>query len=479
MRRVLIAAISLTMILMGCAQMQTNVSKSVTENVDSVASSPTTPPTPELKTEPEEALEPEIQIDDWKYAYANCLNNIMNNVEPICDSLEAFYYEDYKENGVLKDTPYYALMDLTEDGIPELMISAREPNDSWGEYSVYQAEGKSYSAPLTGMFARDNEDKKIYCGHDMSTEAYTVENGEIVFFESYVDCDGTWEHEETGKDTVTVPESEYNAFIEKADSARKGLKADFRPITVENMNKEFGELPNGSYEDCMIAYRKVIENEQFPYEQNRNWLKVWAPEYHEYVTSYAFANIDDDDYPELLVYCFNEEEPIWLLFSYGNGIVKKDENIFHWGSTPDSYMERQGVIVIRSANKTEMYGETFPYFNRLYYKLADGELEPLVSITSGFRFSYKEGDDGIPYKDEEITYTSLSVFTKTDSGIGYDEKDVKVVDEDISEASEEEQMSVQDKAFKDNGLDKQYGFIPSDGKPFKNYSYEEMLKKVQ
>ncbi len=35
MRRILIAAILLTTILMGCAQMQTNVSKSVTENVDS------------------------------------------------------------------------------------------------------------------------------------------------------------------------------------------------------------------------------------------------------------------------------------------------------------------------------------------------------------------------------------------------------------------------------------------------------------
>ena len=202
-----------------------------------------------IEEEPiEEESQDAGQTDDWKIAYANCLNKIINNVEPICDSLEAFYYDSYEENGVLKNTPYYALLDMTGDDIPELIISAREPDDSWPEYSVYQAEGRSYGPPLTGVFAWDKDEELIYCGHDMSIEVYKADNGRIVFSESYADYDGTWEYETAEKDPVSVSESDYNAFIDKVNALRGNIGADFVPLTAENVEKEFADIPDISDE---------------------------------------------------------------------------------------------------------------------------------------------------------------------------------------------------------------------------------------
>ena len=250
MRKSIALTVILAILLAGCGQIQTNNGNQVSESAktENIAIPESKTPTPTPVEETEEPTEEEDPIEEWKITYANCLNNIMNNVEPICDSLEAFYYDSYKENGVLKNTPFYALLDMTGDDVPELIISAREPGDSWAEYSVYQAEGGSYGPPLTGVFAWDKDEKLIYCGHDMSIELYKADNGRIVFFESYADYDGTWEYEAAGKDPVSVSESDYNAFIDKVNALRGNIGADFVPLTAENVEKEFGDIPDISDE---------------------------------------------------------------------------------------------------------------------------------------------------------------------------------------------------------------------------------------
>lgn len=250
MHKSIALTVILAILLAGCGQIQTNNGNQVSESAktEDIAIPESKTPTPTPVEETEEPTEEEDPIEEWKIAYANCLNNIMNNVEPICDSLEAFYYDSYKENGVLKNTPFYALLDMTGDDVPELIISAREPGDSWAEYSVYQAEGRSYGPPLTGVFAWDKDEKLIYCGHDMSIELYKADNGRIVFFESYADYDGTWEYEAAGKDPVSVSESDYNAFIDKVNALRGNIGADFVPLTAENVDKEFADIPDISDE---------------------------------------------------------------------------------------------------------------------------------------------------------------------------------------------------------------------------------------
>lgn len=478
MRKCTALAVTLVILLAGCGQIQANNGNQELETTKTKDLAPqkseSSVSTPVEETE--EPAEEEDPIEEWKIAYANCLNNIMNNVEPICDSLEAFYYADYdekNENAYMQGKPYYAMVDLTEDDIPELVVCATEPNAEWVEYSVYQSEGKTYNDPLTGVFGWNKEKHRIYSGHDLSTEAYDISDGKIVYSESYVDYDGTWMHEEAGKEEVETTEEAYNAFIKESENARKDLEIEFKPITRENFDDEFGGITDGSYSDCMTAYKRVIEKEQYPYELNRNPLEVWSREYREYVMYYAFALINDDEFPELVVYCENSDQPIFLLFSYSDGVIKKNTNIFAYGSTPGCYMESKSIFSLKAADKNIMYAEEFPYFNRTYYRLEGIELEPLVGITSGMRPSYKDGEDGIPYKDGERSDTVLSIF----DNVNNTQKDIKIIDDDISEWTEKKQLTVQNKAFVDNGLDKEYGFLPDEGKSFEYSSYEEIIKK--
>ncbi len=480
MRKCVALMMIMAIIMTGCGQSQAYIGSEmpIKEKAEVTAPEKKEIPTPTLGEEKEQHTELEEGVEDWKVAYANCLNNIINNIEPICDSLEAFYYGDYdddNENAFMKGTPYYAVIDMTNDDIPELVVSARTPGDGWLEYSVYQADGKTYGDPLTGMFAWDKDKHRIYCGHDLSTEAYDVSDGKIEYVESYVDYDGTWMHEEAGKEETATTEEAYEAFIKEAENAEKNIGIEFEPLTPESINKQFDGVTNGTYDDCMAAYKRVIENEQYPYELNRNPMEIWSNEYREYLMHYAFAHINDDDYPELVVYCENEDQPIFLLFSYSDGVILKNTNIFAYGNTPGCYVERKSVFSLKAADTNEMYGERFPYFNRTYYKLEGIELEPLVGVTSGMRPSYKDGEDGIPYKDGERSDSVLSIFDNTNNK----QIDIKIIDDDISEWNEKDQIEIQNKAFIDNGLDKEFGFLPEQGKSFEYCSYEEILKKAQ
>ncbi len=481
MRRNIIVIISAALMMTGCTQIQTNIDSQKSEMTETVNQipEPTITLAPEPVDEIEKPSESIIVIDDWKIAYANCLNNIMNNVEPICDSLEAFYFQDYGEGGNMEGSPYYAFFDLTDDGIPELIVSSRAPDNKWMEYAVYEADGKDYINSLTGMFGWDKDEKKIYCGHDLSTEVYEPSPNGIVYVESYTDYDGQCIYEKAGGEEIEITEQEYNDFIRKANEVNADIGAEFKPISRENVEADLGEIQSGSYEDCMTAYRKVLENEQYPYVHMQNPIDTWNNEVREYIVKYGFALINDDEYPELIIYCENEEEPVFLLFSYYDGIVHRNTNIHPFGNIPGGYVERKGIFYLKEADTVNYYGDMVPYFNKTYYRLEGIELEPIVSITSGLRPHWIEGDDGIPYKDDEISYTSVSIFQKDESGVGYDSDDIKVVDEDISEWTEKEQDIVQNKAFRENGLDKKYGFVPTDSKEFDYYSYEEILKKTQ
>ncbi len=183
-------------------------------------------------------------IEPWKLAYRNCLYDVMAGLINL-----AFGNADYTLYA--DGETVFALQDITEDGIPELLVGGYPKNI----YTYDSNEDKGYTY-LGWMNYYDTEDKRIYTESGSVEYEYDicrVEEGKIIHEKGY---SGPYEENEDeytsyneyadGKDREITKE-EWNAFVDKYNIGLKKYELGYIDLNPENIDKELG-FPSGNTE---------------------------------------------------------------------------------------------------------------------------------------------------------------------------------------------------------------------------------------
>nr|MCR4684792.1 hypothetical protein [Lachnospiraceae bacterium] len=176
---------------------------------------------------------------DWKSAYRQCLNDLLSEKTGIDYGQDGFFGADL-------DNAYFTLQDITDDGIPELLIN---PEDYfWAAYTINNGscERMFWSSFVTFY---DSDQKLIYVeGYSEEMEkSYTVytpedaKNNERTYgyYEEYEPEDPANPYfYYDGEQINIISKQEWDAFKKtyNADMKKYGFKKEWK-LTPENIEK--------------------------------------------------------------------------------------------------------------------------------------------------------------------------------------------------------------------------------------------------
>jgi len=172
--------------------------------------------------------------EPWKVVYRNCLNDIINGKENLSDGMDAFTYN-------VIGRAYFALQDITDDGIPELLVSVDNDNPYW---TIYTANGDDYEN-IGNMSFFDSESKKVYAQGQSTFEEYYIyvfKDGKLML-DSLIgeaDADVPYFQQDAQGNQSGLSASDMDAFRSgfKAGLEKYGIKG--MELTKENIDKELG-----------------------------------------------------------------------------------------------------------------------------------------------------------------------------------------------------------------------------------------------
>lgn len=176
------------------------------------------------------------ETEPWKGIYRDKLYEVINGSEYLEYAGDAFPYSE-------SDGAWFGLEDITDDGIPELMVASKLSGDR-PIWRIYKISDEGTCNNIGNMSFYDSSSKKVYLDSGMSFEGYevySVRDGELILeaeiFEGDTD-EPYYRRDETG---------EYNISSADMDAFRSGFNAGLEKygvkgtdLTKENVDKEFG-----------------------------------------------------------------------------------------------------------------------------------------------------------------------------------------------------------------------------------------------
>ncbi len=155
--------------------------------------------------------------DEAKSVYRKLINDIYEGNELIFDGADGLYYPEHSRD------LYFALIDITNDGTPELFINPSSPDaPSWSVYTIKDGNYKRAELGESGYIQYfDPVDQKIYvmfaASEIQEVDVYSVEGGKIVFDCNLFEGDGEIYEQEgyfrKDKNGITeISDAEWNEF---------------------------------------------------------------------------------------------------------------------------------------------------------------------------------------------------------------------------------------------------------------------------
>lgn len=176
--------------------------------------------------------------DNWKKSYKSYLYDVMADAEYLPDWYEAITYSD---NG----GAYFALKDITGDGIPELWISASHDPLTYGSWGIYTVDdsGRTNCIHVSDelVFCYDEKENKLY-GHmggvDEHYTVYSIENGQAEYRYTLSEPDVSPSVYLKGNEEISAEQmAEYDRELEQA---KEKFRSEITPIVLdkEHIEKE-------------------------------------------------------------------------------------------------------------------------------------------------------------------------------------------------------------------------------------------------
>ena len=171
----------------------------------------------------------ETYPDGLKTVYRKCLYDVINGTVYLSDGMDAMKYSD------LGKLPVFALQDVTEDDVPELLVAMSYPH-----WTIYTAKGEQYEQ-FGDMDYYDTDSHKIYKSGWSTYETYYVyeiENNKLKLVSETGEADSEnpyYRQDGDGNQThITAEEMEKARNSYKAGLEKYGIKGV--EITQENIN---------------------------------------------------------------------------------------------------------------------------------------------------------------------------------------------------------------------------------------------------
>ncbi len=254
----------------------------------------------ELRTEKD--TERYKDAEPWKIVYKNYLYDVMADIECITDFYEAFTF------GETDRTAFFALEDITGDGIPELWITSNQEEDhrSWQVFSL--SKKKRVKDLFDARISFLDPDNKIVYGHTGGVfehySLFSIENGDVSLLYTFDEDDNEVIGYYKGDEKISAEQmAEYDRQYDEAEK-KYGGKIKGIALNQKNVDEAINLSASETSEDKIEYSHEFInsfldESDIFegasPRALGYNWM--WFKEEDK---------VGEEDY----AYCYSFSEPM-------------------------------------------------------------------------------------------------------------------------------------------------------------------------
>ena len=383
--------------------------------------------------------------DNWVNAYQKKLLSIFAGDEYLSGGIDAWTYNCFD---LSMDSPLFQLMDMTGDGIPELIL-----DNGYGGKKVYSYDKTSgLRLSISNLLAYDTKENLIYSyddGDDWTPyhkKVFSVKNGNIVFDHEIVFAYRENEHADNDnpddyyipyyytrcdeEEKVEITETEWRELSDEFDEkVRENAIDDNESIilslkSIDELSKntlfpvqsdDYRQEPQNTDTDLDVEQESWItetENEEASEIKEMDWKKQYLDYLNEFMSDSTnrLAIIDSSDHAAPIIAILEEGE-----------------------SSKFSIISIQGEEIF----KTIFFGEKIAYIPERdlihFTKVADdlaasGYSEQILSFSEGsfsylFSGSYKTNDEIMEDENAEQEYYDFSVSANSGGIDGYVSKE--------------------------------------------------------
>ena len=358
---------------------------------------------------------------NWKSKGRQCLDDIISDKEGLTDGIEGLYYSDLGK-------AFFAVQDITQDGIPELFISCDNTNPYW---NIFMIKDDKYGC-IGCMDYYDSDEHKIHESQRLTFEGYrtyVIEEEKLVLETSVGESDSENPYYRQDKDG-----NQTNITAEEMEAARNSFKAGLEKygikgveITQENINSVLG-LSSDNTENTDDGWKKLMLD-----AIDKCIEKYW--EYHKNNTNDEFSDkskyysesrfnllyIDDDEIPEIYMI------PVSKIMDGHTLLYMMNNSIKEYGTGPNdcfSYISRGGKMCIN-------HGMSLPHTEMIITIPGEMELGSGEYCTAlWYEPDYPNGSD--------MKYKWNDVFVSEEE---YNSSKAKIFSGNILEADEQKQYT--------------------------------------
>ena len=278
-------------------------------------------------------LESDINEEPWKEVYRQYLNRVMLGDEALPDLLETLFY--YEGSDV-----FFALDDITGDGIPELWVSGPGNTSIWRVMTT-DSEGSTVRE-LGCLTFFDKDQQKGYFLSGTSFEGYdvfTLQDGNLMYeYGIGSDDSGNYKQytsEETdGYEYVSISDQEMDDFRKEFENGRHNCGVSGILLNLDNIQEMLGTSSETYTEDAdwknvYLVFINDLENSgEVTVANTQNWVEGSQQEVLQKGTDaneFCLYDINLDGIPELLWYDATAVE-IYHFLSADQGIITEFED---------------------------------------------------------------------------------------------------------------------------------------------------------